>query len=116
MREDVAAKFDNPKCILAFNKYKRFVALFGSYNECERLTGIKHQMIRNVCKGKTITTNGFYFRELSDEVNIEDTDLYNLTLLEYDQEVLHEDRIVYRNGLLKLPTIRESQMTSLNMY
>lgn len=116
MRQDIAARFENSKCILAFNRYKRLVAFFGSYNECERLTGIKHQVLQSVCKGRTITANGFYFRELSEDVGIEDSDLYELTLLEYDRDVLHEDRVVYRNGLLKLPTIRESKMTALNMY
>lgn len=116
MKQDLSKNFDNPIRILAFNRFKRLIAVFASYNECERITGLKHSMVQRACKGITVACKKYYFRELKDDVAIEDSDLNNLTLFEYDKEVLHEDRKVFQNGQMKHPAVLESKMKSLNVY
>ena len=87
------AVFPKPKKILAFGAEYKLAAIFNSCNQCERMSDIHHQTLIKCCKGEMLTTHGFYWRELPDEIVIDADDIGKLSMLDFDKAVGNDFRI-----------------------
>jgi hypothetical protein len=84
------------KRVLIFNPSKRLIAIVGSARAAAKMLGINIQPIHYACTGKCISSNGFYFRHLSDDIEITLEDLGVLKVDEYDQ-LCGIERRVFKN-------------------
>lgn len=103
-------RYDNPIRVLVFDRYKRLVAIFCSFTECSAMTGVARQFLQRAAEGIAVMAKGYYVRALHPDVTVEDSDLRRLSLLDYDRDVLHEDRRVYRTFRLEKPAVLESKL------
>lgn len=78
------SKFNEPKVVLIFNGYKLLIAIAGSLHNASDLTGGNLQAISSNCTGKKMSSGGFYFRHLIDEIQIERADFGTLNIEDYD--------------------------------
>lgn len=102
-------RFKKPIKILAFDSTLKLAAMYGSYNMAERMTGIPHQRLAMACNGELISLKRHYWRELDKEFVLDDDDLVNLNLLDYDSQ-LNQDRVIYcTRKMTKGQFILESQ-------
>lgn len=74
-----------PKMVLVFNGARVLIGISRSMHSAALMTGSNLQAISFCCSGKYISTNGFYFRHVHPDIEIEITDLDTLKLEEYDQ-------------------------------
>lgn len=84
------------KRVLIFNPSKRLIAIVSSANAAAKMLNINIQPIHYACTGKCISSNGYYFRHLSDEIEITPEDLGVLKVDEYDQ-LCGIERRVFKN-------------------
>jgi hypothetical protein len=84
----------NPNKVLAFSASKRLVAIFHSQKEVAKALKATPQSIHYACSGQTISCQKMYFRQWSDNIEIEWGDLGTLNLKEYD-ELCGVERKVY---------------------
>lgn len=89
---------NKPKQILCFNKSKILAAVFASYRDAERITKGTHPCIAKACHGEMIMAYGKYWRELDSDIIIESDDIGTLTLPDYDVNIVHHDRLIYRSN------------------
>lgn len=114
--ENKANRFKSPQKVLAFDKTLKLAAIYGSFNMAERLTGIPHQRLAMACDGKLISLKKHYWRELDSELILEDDDLVNLNLLDYDSKV-NQDRVIYcTRNMTKGQIILESQYGNRHQF
>lgn len=80
------SKINLPKSkrVLAFNPARVLVGVFRSGRAAAELAQCQAQAISNACNGKVITAVGYYWRHEHPEVEIEITDIGELSLEEYD--------------------------------
>jgi hypothetical protein len=80
-------KFDDTeaKTVLVFNEHKRFISVFHSTLAAAKMLKTHTQSIHYACTGRCIATNGLYFRQLPDEIEVTLEDLGSLKLDEYDK-------------------------------
>lgn len=88
------SKFKRPKMVLIFNRAQVLIAVTRSLHSAAELTKGNLQPISFCCTGKYVSSGGFYFRHLHDDVEIEMSDLGTLMVQEYD-ELCGEKRIYY---------------------
>lgn len=72
------------KQLLVFNGAYVLIAVVRSLHSAADFSGINLQSISFSCTGKYVATGGFYFRHAHPDVQIDLSDLDNLTLQEYD--------------------------------
>ena len=75
----------NHKIILVFNPLKRLVAIYKSVSAAAISFKTPAQNICSATSGANISCCGYYFRKLSDKIEITLDDLGVLNLEEYDQ-------------------------------
>lgn len=85
-----------PKRVLCFNSMKKLIGVFQSVNAAAKAFGINVQPIHYACTGQCISTQGYYFRHLSDDVEVSLDDLGTLRVDEYD-ELCGIKRKIYKN-------------------
>ena len=68
-----------------FNGAYVLIAVVRSLHSAADFSGINLQSISFSCTGKYVATGGFYFRHAHPDVQIDLSDLDNLTLQEYDR-------------------------------
>lgn len=73
------------KQLLVFNGAYVLIAVVRSLHSAADFSGINLQSISFSCTGKYVATGGFYFRHAHPDVQIDLSDLDNLTLQEYDR-------------------------------
>ncbi|MCE8595705.1 hypothetical protein K0F38_18180 [Bacteroides fragilis] len=76
--------FKDAKKVLIFNGARVLIALIRSLQAASELSGKSAQSISMACTGKYVSTGGFYYRHVNDNVEIEADDVGRLTLVEYD--------------------------------
>lgn len=79
------APFHQPKQVLIFNGAYGLVAIARSIRAAAEVTNCNPQAISLVCNGKYISAGALYFRHLDDNIEVDLTDLAELTLKEYDK-------------------------------
>ena len=77
--------FNEPKPVLVFNASRILIAIVRSLHSAAQLSAGNPQAISFCCNGRYISTGGFYFRHVHQNVEIETTDLNNLKLEDYDE-------------------------------
>lgn len=93
MKKVEQGMFPKPKKILAFSNDYKLSAIFQSANQCERMSNIRHQALAMCVKGELLTTHGFYWRELPDEIVIDADDIGKLNLLDFDKAAGNDFKI-----------------------
>ena len=105
----LADRFKAPLRVLLFDSSLRLIGIFQSYSATEKATGIKHQMLLKCCNGQTISSKGFYFREVPDNIIVDIDDLNKLTLLDFDSQMGQNRRIYATKKMKRDEVILESQ-------
>lgn len=77
--------FKDAKKVLVFNGARVLIALVRSLQSASEYSGKSAQSISMACTGKYVSTGGFYYRHVSENVEIEADDVGRLTLVEYDE-------------------------------
>lgn len=106
--------FPNKKIIAIFNKKRKLVGILDGVNMVSQLLGVSHNAVTQALNGKAIMVKGFYIRPTPvPNVELEQSDLGSLDLVEYDLDTLHQDRLIYLYTLPQLihhgNTILESE-------
>lgn len=83
--------------ILVFNPTKRLVAICHSSFAASRMFKVSVQRISWACNGKQISTAGFYFRELKDDIEVTFDDFGVLSVCEYDK-LCGVERVVFKTN------------------
>jgi hypothetical protein len=106
------SKFDktDAKQVLVFNSCKRFISIFYSALAAAKAFELHTQSIHYACTGRCIAAGKFYFRHLSDEIEITLEDLGNLKLDEYDQ-LCGVERKVYPNSKMERKGMKYNKQT-----
>lgn len=100
-RNSNTERFKKPIRILAFDGSLKLKAIFQSYNAAEKITKIPHQNLIKAADGKVIAAKGLYWRELTDEnIILETDDLNTLSLLDYDA-MMGKDLTIYATRNMK---------------
>lgn len=73
------------KIVLVFNRSFNLVAIGRSVHSVAEMTGSNLQSVSFACTGRYISTNGYYFRHLDPNIEVDLTDLCGLKLQEYDR-------------------------------
>lgn len=89
------SKLNKPCRILVFTPLKRLIAIFHSVNAAAKAVGANPQSVHYVCTGTCISTKGYYFRTLQDNIEVTLDDLGTLRLEEYDA-LCGVERKIYR--------------------
>lgn len=117
MKKKSEDKFRRPTKILVFDGTLKLVAMFGSYNIAERVTGIAHQRLCKACNGDIIAIHKHYWREFDDSKDVlESDDLGTLNLLEYDAKMNVDRKIYCTRKMLRGQEIPESQYKNRHQY
>lgn len=74
-----------PKPVLMFDAFKKLAAIFSSQRVAALALGCHSQAVHNVCAGKTMSCQGFYFRNYDQAFVIDPADFGNLSMETYDQ-------------------------------
>lgn len=77
--------FSQKKIVLVFNRSYNLVSISRSVHSIAALSKSNLQSVSFACTGRYISTNGYYFRHLDPNVEIDLTDLCGLKLQEYDR-------------------------------
>ncbi len=101
--------FPSPIKILAFNPDFKLAGIFLSYNHCEKMTGIAHQLLVRCCKGDLITTHGFYWRELPADLILESDDIGTLDMIYFDKGCGNDFKVYASNKMNKNEVIFEHE-------
>lgn len=110
-------KFKHPTKILAFDGTLKLVAIFGSYNIAERITGIAHQRLFKACRGEITAINKHYWREFDDSEDIlESDDIGKINLLDYDSKSNIDRKIYCSRKMIKGQEIPESQYGNRHQF
>jgi len=88
-------KFRKRQKIAIFDKRRKLAGIIDGVNQVSLLFGVSHTAISKALKGTTITINGFYIRPIPSKVILEQDDIGQLDLLDYDLDVLQEDRLIF---------------------
>ena len=103
-------KFKHPTKILAFDGNLKLVAIFGSYNIAERITGVAHQRLFKACRGEIIAINKHYWREFDDSDDVvESDDIGSLNLLDFDSKFNIDRKVYCSRKMIRGQEIPESQ-------
>lgn len=117
MKKSSEDKFKKPTKILAFDGTLKLVAIFGSYNIAERVTGIAHQRLFKACNGDTIAIHKHYWREFDDSEDvIESDDISKLNLLDYDSRLNVDRKIYCTRKMIRGQEIPESQYGNRHQF
>lgn len=81
----VAKRFSDPKQVLIFNGQRVLVAIARSALAASQLTGCKVQSVVRTCQGSYVSSGGWYFRYVPDDIDVTLEDLNTLKLQEYDE-------------------------------
>lgn len=112
-----AVNFKNPTKVLAFDGSLKLVAVFGSYNIAERLTGITHQRLCKACNGEIVAANKHYWREFDDSEDVlESDDIGKLNLLDYDSKSNIDRKIYCSRKMIRGQEIPESQYGNRHQF
>lgn len=84
------------KRVLVFNSSKKLVAIVQSTNVAAKMLNMNVQPIHYACVGKCVSSGGYYFRHLFEDIEITIDDLGILKVEEYDQ-LCGVERKVYKN-------------------
>lgn len=95
--------------ILVFNPGKRLMALFGSRLQAAKMMNVSTQGVLRACNGEAITTGGFYFREWTDDIEIDFyKEMGELTIMEYD-ELCGVERKLYRGARINRKNLPKTE-------
>ena len=83
------------KKIAIFSPQYKLVAISSCISSLAKLIGTDTGSLLRAIKGERVTCNGFYPRFIPDDTIIDVDDLGVVNLLEFDLEILGEDRFVY---------------------
>ncbi len=83
MKKTLTNKTSSP--VLVFNPFKRLVGYFHSMTAVASAFKTSNSAIHQACVGPCISSCGLYFRFLSKDFEIEDSDYGTLRLEEYDE-------------------------------
>jgi len=79
------SRYNEPKQVLIFNASRKLIALVRSLHSAAELAGSSPMSVSYCCTGKSIASNGYYFRYIDPEVEIStNEDLGTLKVEEYD--------------------------------
>lgn len=87
------SSFPSSVKILAFNPEHKLAGIFLSYNHCERMSGISHQLLVRCCQGENIMTHGFYWRRLPVDIVLDSDDIGNLNMIKFDNAAGNDYKI-----------------------
>ncbi|MBF0648681.1 hypothetical protein IR083_07600 [Dysgonomonas sp. GY75] len=77
--------YNEPKQVLMFNASGRLIAIVRSLQSAAELAGSSPMCVSYCCTGKSIASNGYYFRYIHPEVEVSaNEDLGVLKIGEYD--------------------------------
>lgn len=98
------------KPVAAFNSSYKLIALFRSIKEASDITGIVRQSIIKAVSGKMVTANHHYWRQIPSDVVLDQDDIGNLTVIEFDKTVGNPDRKIW--GKRKIRKLGSALMES----
>lgn len=106
--------------VLAFNKYKRLIAICASTNAAAALIQASPSSVFEACVGTTIQTHQTYLRFLPDDIEVTLEDLGVLKLQDFDQ-LAGNVRKVYKTGKMshkgiKKNTIKKAEAAALKAH
>lgn len=107
-------RFGNPRHVLVFNGQRKLIAIARSSVAIQALTGHTAAAIRKACSGEHVSSKGFYFRYIHEDVIVTLDDLNTLDLQEYDDlcEVTR-DYYTVRQMSRRLQTARGEELAPL---
>jgi hypothetical protein len=78
--------YNKPKQVLVFNASRKLLAIVRSLHSAAELAGASPMSVSYCCTGKSIASNGYYFRYINPEVEVDtNEDLGALRIEEYDK-------------------------------
>lgn len=83
------------RIVLVFGRDRILYGIFSSLTAAAKVANIRRETVFYACSGSMITTGGFYFRYLDQNIEIDYSDLGKLKLEEYDCLCGASDRKVY---------------------
>jgi len=106
--------FPDKRRIALFNRKRKLVGILDGVNLVGQLLGVSHNAVTQAMTGKTIMVKDFYVRTIPEAtVELEQSDLGELDLVDYDLDTLHQDRLIFLYTTEKLMyrgnTITESE-------
>lgn len=96
----MANEFPTTLRVLIFNKHRILALIAASVNEAARFSNLAPTHISRVCRGIAIAHNKYYFRYISDDIEIELSDIGSLTLEQYDK-LCGVERKVYSTSSMR---------------
>lgn len=84
-----------PKPIAMFNRHFILAAIFPSISEAASTVGTPRQSIMKNIAGELIMAKKKYWREIPDNIVLDQDDVGSLSMIEFDRKVNNPDRIVY---------------------
>lgn len=88
--------FPSKKTIALFDRKRKLVGILNGVNMIGELLGVTHNAVTQALTGKAITVKDYYVRPVpGDNMELEQSDLGNLDLVDYDLDTLHQDRLIY---------------------
>ena len=91
----------------------KLVAISNGISSLAKLMGTDTGSLLRAIKGERVTCNGFYPRFVPDDI-IMDIDDFGLDLIEFDLEVLQDDRFIYTTRNQKrTEIIKESEFSKI---
>lgn len=107
------SKFKEPKAVLVFNGTKILIGILRSINSASQLSGNSAQSISFACTGKYISTGGFYYRHLHQDIEVTFDDVDNLNLIDYDEMCGEKRKYHSLRGMAKIRN--EKQLLSKSL-
>lgn len=77
--------FSQKKIVLVFNRSYNLIIISRSVHSAAEFSNSNLQSVSFACTGRYISTNGYYFRHLDPNVEVDLNDLHGLKLQEYDK-------------------------------
>ena len=84
--------FKDSKAVLVFNGAQVLVGIMRSLNTVTEYSGGNLQSVSYACSGRYISTGGYYYRFINENVELSLEDIGTLQLKEYDRLCGYDDR------------------------
>lgn len=83
------------KPVAVFNSSYILIGIFRSIKEASKLTGIVRQSIIKAISGDSVSVRDCYWRNIPEDVVLDQDDIGKLSVIEFDKEVGNPDRKIW---------------------
>lgn len=98
----MSSSFRKPKIVLVFNRSQILIAIIRSVHTTAEFSHGNLQSISFCCQGRFVSSGGYYFRYVHENILIESSDIDTLKLPDYDRMCGVERRYHTKKSMAKV--------------